>query len=282
LSKRLLGQVNLWLNRRHRFRPEGLSALIEQIDRLKPDRLIGTGDLTTTALPKEFEQVRSKLGPLLDRYEGFVIPGNHDRYTLTAAWSDRFGRCLGNHTSRSWPCCLDLGDGLGLIGLDPTRPTLWTASGRLGNNQLRALKGMLDDKGFRRWVVCGHYPIGTPAGHRPETWQHRLRDADRLIEVLGGAGRPVLYCHGHEHAPWCYRHPIACNVTVVNAGAPLMIEPPTWPRGQGFWMIDTDAAGVDNETVPWRLRHHAEDEQGTWRQREIRIPSEAGFEAPLQ
>jgi 3',5'-cyclic AMP phosphodiesterase CpdA len=281
LSKRVLGQSNLWMNRRKRFVLDRLKPLLDQIDQVRPDRLICTGDLTTTSLPGEFVMVQERMGEALDRYQAFVVPGNHDRYTWTAAWTDRFGRALDGSTSRTWPSWTDLGDGVAMVGLDAARPTFCTASGRLGEGQIERLVEMLKTSTFERLIVACHYPIAMPPGHAPEPWQHRLRDMDRLVEILGQIDRPVLYLHGHEHQPWCFRHPQAANVSVVNAGAPLMTDAPRWPNGQGFWVIDTTVGSLDNVSDGWGLWHQSVQGDDQWRVREISIPTETDVAADL-
>lgn len=281
LSKRVLGQTNLWFNRRHRFQLKRLKPLLSQLDQIRPDHLLFTGDLTTTSLPGEFAMVSDRLGQAMDRYKAFVVPGNHDRYTWTSAWTDRFGHTLGGFAGKPWPLWRELGDGVACIGLDAARPTFCTASGRLGEGQLKRLKALLAEKTFEKLIVVCHYPIGMPPGHDPEPWQHRLRDMVQLVEILGKVQQPVLYLHGHEHQPWCFRHPVARNVLVVNAGAPLMTDRPLWPEGQGFWVIDTAGESGDNGNSDWGLLHQSSGEDGQWRAKQIQIPVKIDHAADL-
>ena len=82
-SKRLLGMASLLVRRARRFRLERVQDVVERVIGLKPDHILITGDLTTTALPAEFRAAKRALAPWLDvPGQVTVIPGNHDRYTV--------------------------------------------------------------------------------------------------------------------------------------------------------------------------------------------------------
>jgi 3',5'-cyclic AMP phosphodiesterase CpdA len=271
-SKRVLGQLNLWLNRRVRLRRDLLGTLVDRVNALQPGAILGSGDLTTTALPGEFEMIRTALAPLLERYPTFLVPGNHDRYTFSSARTRRFEANFEQWTSSSWPHARRLCDGVDLLGLDPTRPTLLHAHGELGKAQRDAAVKLIDNlpEPPRPLVVLCHYPIGEPAGERPESPHHGLRDARALVELLP-SDRPVLYVHGHVHRPWCYRRADKPNILAINTGAPLMTAP-RWPVGQGFWQVDVDPAAEE----PWRLTHHVMHSNGRWMTESAATPREGG------
>jgi len=274
----VLGQTNLWVRRRHRFRMDRIPAFVERVSSIEPDMVLSVGDLTTTSLPSEFVLARQAVGTLFERFGGLIVPGNHDRYTFRAARRRAFEKAFGSWTAQSWPHYRKLQGGLHLIGLDPTRPTFFTAAGFLGDDQLQRLKGLLSaiPENDRVIVMC-HYPIGTPPGHPPEHWQHRLRDADRLRDVLSQAPQRLLYLHGHEHQPWCWRPVVLPGAVVINAGAPVLCEG-KWPGGQGFWQVDVDEA---SEAEPWRLTYHVPDASGAWSARPVAPPAEPGVAASL-
>ena len=75
--------AELLTGRARKFRLERLAEVVERAVSLRPDHVLITGDLTTTALRSEFEQAREALEPLARRpgLRATVIPGNHDRYT---------------------------------------------------------------------------------------------------------------------------------------------------------------------------------------------------------
>lgn len=273
LNKRLLGQMNLWVNRRRQFDMTRLPAMIQKVEAIAPDMLLCSGDLTTTAHPSEFRMVTRKLGPLFEKYPTFISPGNHDRYTFSSHRNRYMERLLGELTSEQWPHHRRLSEHLHLIALDPTRANWIADRGRLGKSQLAALSGLLDQLGETdRAIVLCHYTLGTvPGARKRESEGHSMIDVSELIQTLR---RPqqMLFLHGHVHEPTCYRHAAAPNVVVVNAGAPLMVSG-RWPGGQGLWEIDTGEYGGD---VLWRLVHHAQDAAGQWHGDVVAIPGQAG------
>jgi 3',5'-cyclic AMP phosphodiesterase CpdA len=261
LSKRLLGQTNLWLNRRHHFRPALWPQIHARIGELKPDGLLGSGDFTTTALPGEFAQARDHWQALVDSLElplgAHVVPGNHDRYCYASKRRQLFERAFAPWTSQEWPRLWNLGEEACVIGLDPTRPHPYNASGKLGDCQRSRLAQLIESvPRTKALLVLCHYPIGTPPELPEEAPGHGLIDSRELLQVLAGAGRTLLYLHGHIHWPWVWNPPEARGVTVVNAGAP-MLTGTAFPQGQGF-------AELELRDHAWSVYRHRLDADGEW------------------
>ncbi|MHC4994450.1 MAG: metallophosphoesterase family protein [Planctomycetota bacterium] len=313
LSKRVLGVTNLWLNRRRHFNLDLLDPLIERLGSVAPDMILGSGDLTTTALPPEFRTARERFDPLFRSARTILVPGNHDRYTFTSKRNRDFETAFAPYTTTDWPLVQRVGERLVVIGLDPTRPNFITDRGRLPDDQLRELRIAIEqlDTDDRLIVLC-HYTLGTPPGSPPEAERHAMINAEAVVDVLAGAPE-VLYLHGHVHRPWCWRHEGAPNVVAINAGAPLH-RSRDWPEGQGFWVIeppkdrpdtpsDIDlAVGIDSldevfedlessgpETLPdepgslgaWTLTRHAMRD-GAWVEQRVEPPPDPGAVAAIQ
>ncbi|MAE62534.1 MAG: hypothetical protein CMJ49_14400 [Planctomycetaceae bacterium] len=273
LSKRLLGQTNLYLRRQARFQLARIDPLVQRIATLSPDALLCTGDITTTALPAEFDFVKRSLKPLTDRIPTYIAPGNHDRYTFSAARRRRFEIQLGQLTADAWPWSVSLQPNIQLIATDPARPRFVHAGGELGQPQRKKIAALLADNHPGWTILMCHYPIGTPHGAKPETHSHRLLDQPELISTLRDSNRPILYLHGHVHRPWCFRPANAPNVIVLNAGAPIMSSP-DYPHGQGFWQIDLQNAPASRGVLT--LTHHACSAAGHWQSRAIDVPDHPG------
>lgn len=271
LSKRILGQTNLWINRRGRFDPALVEAMVEQIIDIDPQQIICPGDLTTTATHAEFRMARRALGDLFHRYPVFIVPGNHDRYTFKASRARRFEQYFGEYSPDHYPHLRTLADGLHLIAIDACRPNLLLDRGKVGRPQLADVKQMLQaiPAGEHVIVVC-HYTPGVPP-QRHEGRSHNLVDQDELVRTLAEADRDILYVHGHVHRPWCWRLDEAPKVVAINAGSPTHTGR-TMPHGQGFWQLDFDST----QPQPWRLTHHRMHFPGQWHTTPIALPSVGG------
>ena len=167
MNKRAFGMVALVAGRARKFRLERLHDVVERVKGLKPDHVLITGDLTTTALPAEFQAARTALAELLvesDRVT--VIPGNHDRYTTGAVRHQAFEEWFGAFAPPGpYPWLRWLDGGTAVLGLDPTRTHI-TASGRMPDDQLERAKGLLADPSARPRASLQHCTAGTE-GDRP-------------------------------------------------------------------------------------------------------------------
>ena len=239
LSKRVLGQGNLILNRRKTFRHELFASMIDQAIGLEPDMLLLSGDLTTTSLKQEFIDVAAALKPLTDRVPTVLVPGNHDRYTFAAGRSKRIDRLLAELCPPGFPHTQTLSDRWQLLALDGAVPRFYNARGRLGPTQFDAAKRYVEslDESQGLVVLC-HYPCALP-GHIHEHESHALEERDALRGVLENCRGRVVYLHGHIHQPWHHEPGDGSGVpfTCIDAGSPCMTSD-AYPTGQGFFEIE--------------------------------------------
>lgn len=201
--KRLIGTANLIFRRRkNHFSRTVQAALVQHLTDLKPDLVCLTGDLTSTSLDSEFATARAALDPVLSTTPTFVIPGNHDRYTHGAHNSDRIRKHFDVWMGGTGPVTrLEIGS-LTVLGLDPNQPTGLHAHGILPADQLIGLSHALNspDLESRDVVLCVHYPLLDRQGALYDGWDHGLRNAAAVIEVLRKARkRPLAILSGHEH-----------------------------------------------------------------------------------
>ena len=240
MSKRLVGQTNLWLNRRRCFNRTLLMMALNRIASIKPDLLLLSGDLTTTSLEAEFADIAAVLEPLSGRIPIVAVPGNHDRYTFGAARHRRMEQMLPSIVPQQFPHFRKLTGRWHLLALDGAKPNVMSARGRLGEDQLRACRQyasqLTKEDGL---IVLCHYPIKSPPRALPITWDHKLADSGRLRRLLVRCPARLLYLHGHIHRPWCWqpKRSDQSHFTYLNAGAPCMVNS-KHPCGQGFWEID--------------------------------------------
>ncbi|MEX0744617.1 MAG: metallophosphoesterase [Phycisphaeraceae bacterium] len=259
LGKRLLGQSNLWLNRRFRFNHSLLDPIIAQVRSLKPDLVLLTGDVTTTSLEDEFADIVKYFEPLAETAPVLMVPGNHDRYTFRSARRKRMEMLLSSLMPRSFPHHSRLTDRWHLLGLDSAKPQVVLSRGALGERQFDETREVLgeltEDEGVL--VLC-HYPMATPPG-TPRSWAHDLAEAERLDRLLDECRARVVFVHGHIHKPWHWVRPNerGPHLTCVNAGAPCMTSA-NYPMGQGFWEIHLP----DEPLGELRLVHHVPTPEG--------------------
>jgi 3',5'-cyclic AMP phosphodiesterase CpdA len=238
LNKRVVGMAALVARRARKFRLERLEDVVRRVLDLDPDHVLITGDLTTTALPDEFQAAREALAALLvDADRVTVIPGNHDRYTAGSVRLRAFEEWFGAFAPAGpYPWLRTLDGETAVLGLDPTRSHL-SATGRLPADQLARARDLLSEASPcpRRLLVACHYPVATPPAYAAELRPKRLENADELAGWLGGVG-PHLYCCGHVHAAWAFAPRLVPGQLCLNAGAPLLRDP-TGLRPPGFLEI---------------------------------------------
>ncbi|MFJ5489055.1 metallophosphoesterase family protein [Hansschlegelia beijingensis] len=201
MSKRGLGAINYFRRRRRWHDMAVLEQIVADVVDEAPDAIAVTGDLTNLGLQAEFLPAAEFLGKLGPADRVAAIPGNHDAYVRTVK----------SAPARVWGAHMSSDDGrvgfpfirrqglVALIGLSSAVATApLAATGEVGAIQLDALGPMLrglKQEGFFRLVMV-HHPVaedGTP-------WLRRLRDADRLREVLAREGAELVI-HGHNHEP---------------------------------------------------------------------------------
>ncbi len=254
VGKRLIGQANLWLNRRHRFDHRLVYPMIQHVVSVQPDLVLLSGDLTTTALDGEFLDAAEMLRPLTDRFPTVIVPGNHDRYTFTSARRRVMEMSLPGMVPEQWPHFRQLTEHWHLLALDAAVPRLFNSRGRVGQDQMYAVRRITAKlTAADGLIVLCHYPLKSPPRAMPLTWDHKLADSFKLRRLLTRCPARVLYMHGHIHRPWCWQpnRSSQSHFTYINAGSPCMTST-KHPKGQGFWQID-----LPNEpNGPLRVVHH--------------------------
>lgn len=256
LSKRLLGMTNMWLNRRRQFDLALLDETLAHAATLAPDMALSSGDLSTTALKSEFDDVARRWERHLADIPTVMVPGNHDRYTFGATLGRTMERHFSQYVPTRFPDLRPLGKTWHLLLIDTAVPRLASSRGRVGRRQCRDIEATLDavprDHGI---VLLCHYPCQVPPAC-PDHWDHRLADAQALRQCLVRHPRRTLYLHGHIHRPWSLRShdPALSHVLSINAGSPTH-RSRSFPRGHGFWQFDLP----EQFDGPVRIVHHEPD-----------------------
>lgn len=201
-GKRILGSANLFLRgRKHHFDLQVQRALVSAMVDAQPDAVVITGDLTAQALPAEFEIAKAELSPILSRFPTLIQTGNHDVYTRGSARDRRIQQWFGDWMFEGPHGLAQLDvPGVTVVGVDASRPHV-AASGKVPDVQLAALPGQLEAVPADHAIVLAlHYPVLGRDGQPYDGWEHGLRNARDLIEVLRASRRrPDLIIHGHIH-----------------------------------------------------------------------------------
>ena len=201
--KRLGGSANLLLKRRHKHPVRLFSALVDELNRVGPDHVAVTGDLTNLSLDAEFAFARAELDRLaLGPAAVSVVPGNHDVYVPSAARRRAFESHVGPYATSdnatdgaaAFPFVRARG-GLAVIGISTARPSpIPFADGRAGAAQIAAVEAALRAHADRFRLVLLHHP---PVENR-HAFLRGLRDREALQAALARAGAELVV-HGHEH-----------------------------------------------------------------------------------
>jgi len=207
ISKRVLGTLNLIVNRRRKHKMELLEALRLDMRAQAPDHLALTGDLANISLPGEWRAAQAWIDACgLDAASISVIPGNHDAYVESVVTAREFEKLFASYMTNDvpWPGertdypYVQIRDGVAFIGVSSSVATGdFGAWGRIGEAQLGRLEGLLVAPALARKtrVVLVHHP---PVRHKHGE-ERNLRDRVALTAVLARVGADLVL-HGHDHA----------------------------------------------------------------------------------
>ena len=200
MNKRLLGNANVLLKRRHHFHQQHAGERLAYIAGLGIPDAILTGDFTSTATPAEFELAQGFVEELRrNRLDLSLMPGNHDVYTFESVRRKRYEEYLGNSRPRAGaPLVRRLPGGTPVVMVDTVQANYLSSRGHFPAETEAPLEAMLASLADPL-VVAAHYPV------LPETYAYRvtpnraLERAEALRRILGESGKRILYIHGHEH-----------------------------------------------------------------------------------
>jgi 3',5'-cyclic-AMP phosphodiesterase len=181
------------------FLPNLLERAISEVNDLRPDVVVCTGDLTTFGFKEEYAQAKS----YLDRLECdslVVIPGNHDSRNVGYV---HFEELFGDRSS-----VLRVG-GVTIVAIDSSEPDL--DHGHVGRGRYRWIEEQFAPAADLRIFVLHHHLLPVPGTGRE---RNVVYDAGDAIECLQRA-QVDLVLSGHKHVPYAWRLE---DLFVVNAG----------------------------------------------------------------
>ena len=206
-SKRILGMGNLFFRRAKQYPLERAKLLVEQIQQLKWDHLVISGDLTQLSLERGFSLARETLEPLLkDPERVTIIPGNHDRYVKQSGGKDYYQQYFGEFFGDGEIHVRKLNSDWVIVGWDSAHPNDWlTASGTVRRSTIQATENLLSSFPEKtRFIIVNHYPLTFPDGWKVDHF-HELYNLVPVRNWILRHPNIRLYLHGHIHRNWQHR-----------------------------------------------------------------------------
>jgi 3',5'-cyclic AMP phosphodiesterase CpdA len=223
--------------------------LLTSLDRLAPDLVAVTGDLTQRAHRHEFAAARA----FLDRIGRPVlaIPGNHDvpLYNLL----DRWLRPHARFTAMIGPdCCPRYVDSeIAVLGLNTASRRLDRGGGRARPAHIEAIRAGFSDVPETLYrVLLTHHPLLDPTDGSEIA---ATRDAGPVLDAIASAGVDLLLA-GHHHRPFSAEGTVDYlnvkrSLLIVQAGTAIS----TRLRGgsNSFNIVDVEGDRVDCMSQVW-------------------------------
>jgi 3',5'-cyclic AMP phosphodiesterase CpdA len=252
LSIRVLQLSDLHFGaRRALHEPEIERAIRDLVERVDPELVIASGDLTHRGLRREHEaaaQFLRGLGPAL-----LVVPGNHDiPHTVPGRFTHPW-----REFERQWQTTEPLyaGAGVHVVGLNSVRP--WRhQSGAISSAELDHAAERLEqaEAGALRVVALHHQLVGAPWRTRKKPVSRRSHVLARLVDcgaelIVGGHVHQGAVCERHEFEV------LAGDARgAVIATAPGFSRPRPNRRGEarGVLVYSADERRIRVETYIWR------------------------------
>jgi 3',5'-cyclic AMP phosphodiesterase CpdA len=171
------------------FQAELLERAIEEINELRPEVTVISGDLTADGFKGEYQDARE----FVDRIECpqlIVVPGNHDsRNVGYVHFEDLFGP---RHSELH-------ANGISIVAEDSSEPDL--DHGQIGRNRYATIEEQFSRPADLRIFVLHHHLLPIPGTGRE---RNIVYDAGDLLEVLMRAGVNLVLA-GHKHVPYAWR-----------------------------------------------------------------------------
>ena len=201
------------------FLPELLERVIREINKIEPEIVVVTGDLTENGHQSEFKRAKSYIEKI-ECDKKVVIPGNHDaRNVGYLGFEEIFG-----HRS-----IIEKGRGITIVGIDSTQPDLDV--GHVGRERYGWIEENLNTNDFKV-VALHHHLISIPKTGRE---RQIPMDAGDVLELLVRCGVDLVLC-GHKHVPWIWN---LNGMIIANAGT-TCTNRVKWNTPQSFNLIEID------------------------------------------
>src|SRR6188474_1795954 len=182
------------------FEASLLERAIGEINELRPDVVVCSGDLTTFGFRHEYLTAREYVDRI-DCDSLVVVPGNHDsRNVGYVHFEEMFGER--NSVLRKGP--------VAIVAVDSSEPDL--DHGQIGRGRYRWIEEEFAlEPADMKIFVMHHHLLPVPGTGRE---RNIVYDAGDAIECLQSSGVDLVLC-GHKHVPYAWKLE---NMFIVNAG----------------------------------------------------------------
>ncbi|MHB8468588.1 MAG: metallophosphoesterase family protein [Gaiellaceae bacterium] len=207
------------------FLPSLLERAIAEVNDLKPDVVVVSGDLTSHGFKDEYALARRYLDGI-ECKAMVVVPGNHDSRNVGYV---HFEELFGARNS-----VLRVGKAT-VVAVDSTEPDL--DNGQIGRGRYPWIEAEFATPADLRVFVLHHHLLPIPGTGRE---RNIVNDAGDALECLQRAGVDLVLS-GHKHVPYAWRLE---DLFIVNAGTVSSSR----LRGHGrpcYNVIEVDGKHVD-------------------------------------
>jgi 3',5'-cyclic-AMP phosphodiesterase len=207
------------------FVPNLLQRAISEVNDLRPDVVICSGDLTSFGFKQEYAEAKRYLDSLACG-SVVVIPGNHDSRNVGYV---HFEELFGERNSVMHR------EGVTVVAVDSSEPDL--DHGQIGRGRYAWIEEQFAAPADLRIFVLHHHLLPVPGTGRE---RNIVYDAGDLIECLQHAGVDLVLS-GHKHVPYAWKLE---NMFIVNAGTVSSMRLRGNTR-QCYNVIEIEAGHVD-------------------------------------
>lgn len=204
--------------------------MVNSINRLNPDLVVITGDLTENGFSAEYDGVKQFIDKI-ECKDKILVPGNHD--SKNAGYVHFEDMFKNRYFSRN------IKD-ITVVGADSSQPDI--DEGHLGRENYGWIKEAFSRENFKVFAMH-HHLVPIPLAGRENTV---LVDAGDVLELLNRCKVNLVLC-GHCHIPWVWN---LNNMLVVNAGTFCSSK----TRGKTKQCYNLIQADKDNLDGKWKVR----------------------------
>jgi len=171
---------------------------VKMVNKINPDLVFVSGDLTTDGLLSEYDLAKEKIKEINNKLA--VVPGNHDERNLGfKLFREVFGETdfIFNY------------DNINLVALASSEPD--KEDGRLGSGRHERIEKAIKKKNKMTIIGFHHHLIPVPNSGREA---NIIEDAGETLDIILKNEIPLVLM-GHRHVPWAVK---IHKTLLVNAG----------------------------------------------------------------